>query len=275
MPTDPIDSNAVTTAPRLAIAPFYKDGKTGALYIHKDLDIAAKPWEEEEHIPPQRGNERFGDVESWVAFVKEHTLDVPPYLTWRASGLRAVLDYHAVDGPGRCQWLAEYPFVRSRQWDAWLSTATGSRQTQSDAIEFLEDHAEDVVEPSAAELMNILRNLRTTVNKSASVELRADGTAAVSWSAAENVSARGGTMDLPSEFVIGIPILKGHVDEDGKPVIYRLTVRLRASVDDKARLGLRFSIPNADASLEDAFADRVTAAKALLGAGAPLLRGAD
>jgi hypothetical protein len=122
--------------------------------------------------------------------------------------------------------------------------------------------------------MNLLRTLRTTVNKSAQTELRADGTTSVSYTDDKGIAARGGTIDLPSEFTIAIPVLKGHVGSDGKPVVYSLKVRLRASVDDQARLTLRFTIPTAERALEEVFADRVQLAERLLD-GYDVLRAAD
>jgi hypothetical protein len=116
--------------------------------------------------------------------------------------------------------------------------------------------------------MALLGSMRATVNKSAQTELRPDGTTSVTWSDAKNIAARGGTTDLPPEFTITIPVLKGH------DVRYKLAVRLRASVDDQARLALRFSIPLAERALEAVFSDRVAAAKLLLGDGFVILRAA-
>lgn len=253
-----------------------RDDESGALWVHKDLVEVLKPWEVDSHIGPVTTTERFGDVESWASYVT-HFASVPdfqPLVTWNASGLRAVLDYHEVDKPGRAQWIAEMPFVQAPEFAGWSALADGRGKPQRLAIEALEDRGADIVEPSAGELMAMLRTLRTTVNKSAQTELRPDGSTGVTYVDDKGISARGGTVDLPSEITIRVPILKGHVDDQGKPVVYELKVRLRASVGDDARLALRFSIPNAERALEEVYADRVALAKRLLGDGFDVLRAA-
>lgn len=277
--TSPIDLDGSSTIARLAIRPAWKDPQTGALYVHRDLDLAQDPWVEEQHIRPVKAAEKFGDVDSFCAYVKRFTAhdDEPPFLTFCARGLRGLLDYHQSDGnPGRCQWTAEHPFVTSRQWRAWMELANGQPRSQKVAIEALEDLGEDIQEPKQADLMALLRSLRASVNAKADAELRPDGTISVRFEKDQTVKAgAAGAVDLPPSIKVAIPVLKGHVDEEGRPVRYALQIRVRVSVDDNARLMFRFSAPTAEQVLEDALADRVQAAKALLGEGLPLLRAAD
>ncbi len=280
MSTDPIDDNRTSTAARLAIAPVYKDPRTGATYIHQDLRLTQGPWDEEAHLSPIAECIRFGDVESWAAYIKRysaHAQDWPSLTTWNAQGLRAVLDYHGTNGtPNRCKWQATYPFEGSREWRAWMALATGQPISQRSAIEHLEDMAEDIVEPAPTDLMALLRSLRAAVNATAQAELRPDGSTSVAFQQDKSIrGGTGGSVELPPEFTIAIPVLKGHVAEDGRPVVYKLGVRLRASVDDNARLALRFTIPTADRVLEAVYADRVATARQLLGSGYALLRAAD
>lgn len=263
-----------TRGPAVVIEGAYMDERTGALYIHKDLEIAAKPWEHEDHIRPVHENVHFGDVESWVEYVKSYagSPDHAPLLTWNKGLMRAVLDYHTAEGPGRASWIATYPFKLSRQWEKW-KTLTHSGVSQADAIERLEDMANDIASPTAAEVMNILRHLRGTMNKSVEIEHRPDGTTAVRAAADQTISARGGAAELPESIEIGIPLL------EGLSTTYKLIVRIRAGVGNGDKLFLRFSIPNAEASLEDAYMDRVNAAKVLLASDGDkhykLLRAAD
>jgi hypothetical protein len=254
-----------------------RDEQSGALWVHKDLVQVLAPWEVERHVGPIRANESFGDVESWAAYVTRFAAvpEYTPLVTWNSAGLLAVLDYHAhAEESGRTQWSARMPFVEAPEFAAWMQLADGRGKPQRVAIEALEDRGADIVEPAAGELMAMLRTLRTTVNKSAQTELRPDGSTSVSYIDDKGISARGGTVDLPSEISIRVPILKGHVDEQGKPVVYELKVKLRASVGDDARLMLRFSMPNAERALEAVYADRVALAKRLLGDGFDVLRAA-
>jgi len=259
------------------VDPSVTDETSHALWVHKDLELALKPWDLEEHVSPVKTTECFGDVESWTHYVLRFSSapDFPPLVTWNAAGLSAVLDYHTAEAPNRAQWLAKMPFVPAPEFAAWVQLADGRGRSQRGAIEALEDRGADIVTPEAGDLMAMLRTLRTTVNKSAQTELKPDGSTSVTYTDDKGISARGGTVDLPSEITIRVPILKGHVDDSEKPVVYELKVKLRASVGDDARLVLRFSMPNAERALEEVYADRVALAKRLLGDGFDVLRAAD
>lgn len=295
--TDPIDASAPQTAPRLTIAPEVIDAISGARYVHNDYVQVTAPYEVEAHIPPIARKELFGDVESWAAYVlyfgtcpesadetavetesddKGCGLD-EPFLTWSERGLNAILDYHWSDGtPDRCQWIARHDFERSHAWNVWSLLANGKARSQREVLEALEDNQADIVDPIPANLIAVLRTLRSTSSAKAETTLQADGSTKVTW--AKETGVKSAELELPSEFRIAIPVLKGHQEptEEGKhrPVLYSLAVRIRASVDDQAKLSLRLSIPDAERVLEAVYADRVAAAVALLGAGHRLYRAA-
>lgn len=274
--TDPADArSSQNTAPRLMIEAAYT-APDGSVYVHQDLVKAVEPWAVEMHIAPVRAAERFGDVPSWAEYVTRFSAPTPylPLLTWSETGLRAVLDYHASDAStGRCQWTAVHPFQRSDQWAAWARLADGQPRTQKQAIESLEDLAEDIKEPTAADLVGILRKLRASVNASAETELQPDGSTSVSFK--KDSKVQSGAVSLPAQIAIQIPVLKGHTEsQDGKimPVLYRLSVRVRPSIDDAARLTLRFSMPTAERVMEAVYLDRVEAARLALGKDFSILR---
>jgi len=267
------DQTHEAASEHLIVTPTFEAGD-GALYVHKDLVKVREPWAEAEHIGPIDEAERFGDVESWAGYLGR--FGKRPLVTWNAEGLHAVLDYHSDDGsPNRCDWWADYPFVPSLEWEAWMQLASGAAVGHRKAVEFLEDHSPDILEPIATDLMGLLRSLRANVTANAQTELRPDGTTNVSFAENKTVSGGAGHVALPSEITIGIPVLKGHIDEAGAAVNYRLTVRLRASVDDGAHLSLRFSIPLAERVLEDVYAERIAKARELVSPDIAIWRAAD
>lgn len=277
--TEPVNTNVdgeYGKAPAVVIEHVHEDDRTGALYVHKDLVLVRADWAVEEHIGPVMAYEKFGDVESWVAYIAEYQTPGKTMVSWGSLGLRAVLDYHEVRDnalyAGRCQWIAEQPFERSPEWNAWTSLATGQAIPQRAAVERLETLADDIVEPTAAALIDLLRNLRANVTATAQTELRPDGTTAVAFNQDKRIAGAANAVELPPIITIAIPVLKGHVDASGKPVRYQLKVRLRAQVDDTAHLALRFSIDAAEKVLEEVFAEQVARAKVLLGDEYTLLR---
>lgn len=264
----------------LTVVASYTDPQTGAVYVHRDLVAALGPWDVENHIPPVKRTERFGDVESWAAYVQRYAGDpdegFAPLLTWSERGLTAVLDYHTTVEPDRCQWIAEHAFERSAAWKRWEQIASGQARSQRQVLESLEDLAEDIVQPSAGELLAILRTLRATASASADSELLSDGSTRVTWS--KQTGVKSAELELPATFEIAIPVLRGQTAPaaDGKlvPVLYRLAVRVRVSVDDSAHLAIRLSLPGAERTLEAVLTDQVAAVRALLGEKYALYRAA-
>lgn len=247
--------------------------QNGAVYIHKDLVQVAEPWADEGHIGPIEESYAFGDIASLAAYVKKYH-GREPLITWNNQGIEATLDYHYIDEeenliPNNATWHARYPFVETPQWKAWRNFATGHGWAQAKAVEFLEDHAEDIVEPEQSVLLTLLRNLRGSANATASTELRPDGTASVNFSSDRRVAGSPGSVELPAEITIAIPVIKGHQD------IFKLVLRLRVSVDANAHLELRFSMPQAEVVLEQVYDELVARAREELGEGFTVLRAAD
>lgn len=276
MDTIPADKDAQPedreALPHLIIEPTVRDETTGALWVHKDYEIAIAPFEHEGHVGPVKADERFGDIVGWAAYVKTFA-DVGrlPFITWSAAGLRAVLDYHEnatnPDAAGRMQWIASHPFEPTPQWKAWSNFATNHGIAQSKVVEFLEDHAPDIHEPDEATLLNLLRGLRATANATATTEMRPDGTAKVAFVADRQVRGNG-DVELPAEITIAIPVIKGHPD------IFKLVLKVRASVDSNAHLELRFNMPQAEVVLEQVYDELVAKAKEALGNDFPIYRSA-
>ena len=263
------------------------DGATWA-WTPSGYMMIVDPWAVEDHIGPIAASESFGDVESWAAYINRFALrDYPPHLTWSSRGLHAIIDYHAgFDGPDRCQWNASHPFILSPEWRAWISLEQQGAITQKAAIDFLDDHYEDITHPVAGDLLGIMRVLKAHVSTEASMEYAPDGGTAVDFKS--KAAVRGGVGNdvvIPSEIIIKIPVLIGHTqrsfNDAGKeilqPVTFRVVVKARPTIasGDNPRLVFRFSIPNAERILEAVYADRVAAAKAALGDGFQLLRAAE
>ena len=269
----PIDVDDEHHAPHLTIQAHHK-ASDGSEYL-REGDVYRQivaPWSVEQHIGPFRAGERLGDIESWCAFVDRFsTDDVEPLLTWSDKGLKATLDYGLMDAPGHRQAVAEHPFLRTRQWEAWQWIAGGNAIGQKALIEALEDHRQDIQEPDAATVVGLIRSLRANVNVAAESELESNGNTKLSFSRQTTTS-----VELPPSLTIGIPVLRGHTVADANgvhgPVLYAIEVLIRVDVLDQGKLAFRLSMPNAEQALEDAVTDRVATAKELLGDAYTLLR---
>lgn len=274
--SEPVDQYAIQAAPRLTLQASVKDA-TGAEWVHQDYQRVTQPWEVEGHVGPIKASERLGDIESWAAYVMRFAGadGHAPLLTWSENGLKAVLDYHTGEGDaGRTQWVAEHPFVKTVQWRRWERIADGHGKSQTELLEFFEDNAADIVAPTAAEVARTLRTLRATVNVTGETTLEEDGSTSISYAKTAGVKAAG-ELKLPPSIAISIPLLKGHTAEaNGRmmPVHYGLEVRVRVSVGGDNKPVFRLTIPRAEQSFEDVYADRVAKARELIGAGFELYR---
>lgn len=274
---------SAAAAKHLVVTPEF-EAPDESVYVHKDLVRVVEPWTVEQHVGPVNTIERFGDIDSFAAYVKRYAGDVDngggeeTFITWNSQRLRAVLDYHT-SSPGRCQWVAEYTFEQTPEWAAWLKLHNGGAISQKAAVEALEERFEEIQDPDAATLMNLLRALRTNVNTDASAQMNEDGTTELAFAKKSSVGAGpGGTAKLPHEIQIAVPLIKGHRwadgDDAGKLAVFRLSVHLRAVVEDNAQLKLRFTIQAVEHAIDQACEDLVKQAKAALGEQLQLFRAA-
>lgn len=267
-PTTLPADNDIQEAPRIIIEPSVSLPNQ-AVIAHKDYVEVMAPWAVEAHVGPAKGVQKLGDVPSWVAYVLRYADPSCLLLTWSEAGLRAVLDNHrSLTEPGRAGWVAEHPFITSDQWKAWRKLADGeTRWTQQQAVDRLDALADDIVTPVASKVLDIIRTLRSSVRMEAKSVLLEDGGSQISFAKDSTVT---GKTAIPPEIEIRIPVLKGHTTEQegaSIPVLYSLPVKVRPSVDDSSHtLGFRFLMPTAERVLEAVYADRVAAAKDLLGA---------
>lgn len=266
--------------PYLVLDPQIKDPDSGARWVHKDYILAVQPYAEEEHRAYISTSVDFGDLTSWADYMARFAEPAVSAVFWNSVGLRADLAYHATremrnDQPTsaaawRAQtvnWQAVYPFKPTPEWAAWAATANGQAISHAKIVEFLDEHLDDVQEPPALVLMNVLRKLRASTKYEAETELRENGTAAVSFRKDDKVVGDA-EVELPGEIEIVIPIMRGHVDAIGEPINYKLVVKVRATVQDGA-LFLRLSIPAKDKVLEQVYDDLVSSARELLGSDGP------
>lgn len=140
------------------------------------------------------------------------------------SCLRAVIDYHEYDDPGRCAHSIRYDVPWSEQWGRWRAI-DGKAMSQVDFAEFIEENLQDIVEPEGATFLDLVTGLQAKkrISFESGVRLQ-DGTNQLTY--AEDVEAKGrGNLLVPSEFAIGAPIFFGGES-------YRVRCLLRYRIDE-------------------------------------------
>ena len=255
------DQNGMT--PHLVVSPTYKDSVTGALYMHKDLELASLPYEDEAHIAPVRAQVPVGNLEAWAKYVSRYGDPATTFATYSEHGLNAVLDYHTPDAPGRAQWVVYYEFNLSPQFQRWYTPIVlGQVIDHQTFVELLEDGMEAIVTPEAAAVMDIVRMMRVTYEVDGGYgDTARTGRRPLSFNADTQIrGSRSGEVELPSHVTIQANVLQGG-DSDS---VMRMQVRLRTIVDEDGQLSFRLSAPDFDEGLARIYAGMAQKAQAAL-----------
>lgn len=196
---------------------------------------------------------RFYDVPSFVAYLDRHSGDREALTIWADRGqsqIEAILDSHTPGGPSWQRHRAYLFLKRSSEWLTWTGE-DGVMVSQQEFAEFLEDNLADIVDPPAAQLLEVVTTLSATTKVEFKSGVRLDnGQIKVQYE--ETMSARAGqkgNLEIPYSFSLGIRVYQA-----GDP--YRVNARLRYRIEHGA-LRLGFVLERTDDVMEAAFNETV------------------
>lgn len=143
-----------------------------------------------------------------------------------------ISDYHADEKTaGRCEFWASYALQKSQQWETWLKVGTGALFGQLEFLRFIEENQEDVVAPSRAELLEMLKDFHAVRTMSVSKTLRAQfGVERFEF----RDETKTGAVELPTKISILVPIYEG-----SDPVLVDMFLRWKIADNEKLMLGLK------------------------------------
>lgn len=214
---------------------------TNVLADTEHLDVRShERYSELPHRP--RGESVVTDVESFARMLARpmHEQSVV-FANESAGSLTAVLNFD-----GWRDHVVKLALKRSDAMERWI-TRDGALYSQEQFAEIIEDGLADIIEPDAADMLELAQTFQAT--KSVQFE---SGTriasGAVRFQYAETIDAkagRGGELQVPSSFVLGIPIYRG-----GARIQVRANLRYRIG---RGGLQLGFKIVALDDILRGAF----------------------
>lgn len=203
----------------------------------------------------KRGTTTLNDAESFIAVVKDQSDDnTRLFSTINPPTFTAVFNHHAA-AAGWGDHRAKYDAPLSPEWKAWTGI-DAKKLNQLDMAQFLETNMVDVVyiatapgepgSPDGATLLEICRTLEATkkVNFKSSVRLP-NGSAEFTYDEEVNGTAVKGTMTIPEQFSIGVPVF-----ENGEK--YRQDVRFRYRIQDGGQLVIWLELIRPHKVIEDA-----------------------
>lgn len=164
-----------------------------------------------------RGNTTVRDLASFIMLTKEQisrdASGVKIYSSDKPAYFIAVLNSHAKE-PGWGDHRISYTCPIAEEWTTW-EKSSGSRKSQVNFAEFIEDNALDIVaaqegQPTSADMLEISRTFEARKKASFASAIRLDN-GAVEFSYEEQIegTAGKGKLRVPQSFWVGIEVFQG------------------------------------------------------------------
>lgn len=194
------------------------------------------------------------DATSFLAYWTKHADDSSEvYADSERLTITAVLDANTATA---ARWEGHRLTLALRRTDAWQQWTgnDGKLLTQEAFAEFLEDHLPELLEPSAAEMLEIAQSIQGVSKAEFQSGTRlSDGRRQFQY--VETVTAKAGQkgqLTIPETFVVGLVPFEG---SEG----YRLTARFRYRIGTDGRLTMGYKLERPADTLRTAFQDVVGA----------------
>lgn len=203
-----------------------------------------------------KGNRTVFDAASFVAYIDTQREDgAKVWVDETTFAATAVLNDHGPDLPGWGDHRITLNVRRTDSWQAWAKF-DGQLASQTQLAEHIEDNAPDVVQPAAAEMLEIAQSFQANTKVTfESSKFLAGGQRALEYR--EDTEARAGhkgSLEIPAEFALGLQPFIGSE-------VYRVTARFRYRIGEgQLRIGYKLNRP-ADV-LRAAFGDVVRVIRA-------------
>lgn len=150
---------------------------------------------------------------SFVVYLRKFATTERPascFAAHSSSTVKAVLDYHeSPTAPGWGQHTATLRLKHTPEYEAW-SGANNEKVSQDAFASFIEENSADIVDPSAASLMEQVSNFHSTTEvKFSSVKNLGNGRIQVSYQEAEKDNYNPKNTELPQKIRIRLAIFEG------------------------------------------------------------------
>lgn len=224
----------------------------GKLYLVADGAGGVRQISTDDYAPRPRRKEDISkvvtDQESFTAYLDKHGDGFETEITASATEawFNAVINAGTVDQPGWGDHNLRLKLRSSEEWLKW-SQKSGVLMRQEEFAEFIEDNAQNIFEPSSAEILEIAQSLQVKRGVSFESGTRlADGN--VQFGYREETTATAGTagqLSIPATLTLALRPFEGGD-------AYRVTAHFRYRLQGSA-LTLGFKLQEPSKIREDAF----------------------
>jgi uncharacterized protein YfdQ (DUF2303 family) len=241
-----IVDTAVRTVPPVELTP----GKVYAFNTPAGVHKVDLTGEEYKDAPVRkRGTTTVRDAESFLAYYGKHADEnTEVYADSDRLAITAVLDAHTATA---ARWSGHRLALSLRETEAWKQwmARDGKLMDQETFAEFLADHLPELLEPSAADMLEIAQSFQATtkVDFQSATRLSSGQRQFQYVETGTTKAGQKGQLSVPESFVIGLVPFEG---SEG----YRLTARLRHRITPNG-LTLGYKLERPDEVRRTAFAD--------------------
>ena len=194
----------------------------------------------------KRGVVTLRDAVSFISMVNAEKTDFTRiYGNYTNPSFTAVFNDHGGASAGWQDHKATFSCPLSVEWKEWTKN-DGQRMTQEQFAQFIENNLPDIAEPPAANMLEISRTLeaKKKVNFASGIRL-SNGQNQLTYEEEISGTAAKGQIQVPEEFIIGIPVLEGGIE-------YAVTARLRYRILDGGKMQMWFELVRPHKIIEDA-----------------------
>jgi len=186
-------------------------------------------------------------IDGFLSYVERFSGDETTIFVDPTDGtLRAVFDYHHPEGgPQHADHSVAYSPSHSDAWDRWVGVS-GNLMRQRDFAEFIEEHVENIANPTGSEMLTVARNLNATRNVEFKSSRQPDtGDVQLKYQEETDGSVgESGEIDIPEFITLSIPVFEGGM-------LYEVKCRLRYRIKHQ-NLKMGIKILRKDDLIEDA-----------------------
>ncbi|MEU8760692.1 DUF2303 family protein [Streptomyces sp. NPDC048659] len=204
-------------------------------------------------IPARKsGTTTVRDAVSFAAYFTKHAdPDTEVYADADRLTVTAVLDAHTADTARWSGHRLTLGLRKTESWAQWLEL-DGRLMQQEQFAEFLEDHLPELLEPSAAEMLEIAQSIQgaTKVEWQNSTRLASGQRQFQYVETTQAKAGQRGQLTVPETFVIGLVPFEGSAG-------YQLTARFRYRIGKDGGLALGYKLERPGDVIRKAFADVV------------------
>jgi uncharacterized protein YfdQ (DUF2303 family) len=213
------------------------------LVVPKDFQTHTIP-PLEPRLPRIRQRVTFYDIGSFIEYVNlfkaegSRIFAVPGHLSGGAgASFKAILDYHQKAAADHSAHVALFVPKYSEPWVRWMAAAKQGPMLQETFGDFIEENAPDIVDPSAAELLDMVNRFRASKKvEFNSVVRQANGDVTIGYAEQTEVQGSRAGVTVPTELKLGIPVFfRGGA--------YEVRMFLRYKVQEKLTFSIKADRP--------------------------------